>query len=244
MNTQLFYNYGRNPLLQKLVTHFKFNNNIADSTGFITSQTSSGIDYVSGKLGNAIRFDAQTDRVDIPANSLHSFVSGGNDIAFSINAWVYFMAFSSFGNWIVNKRTNTLGGDEWQFMTYPNKLCIYKNDKTTGGVAQSIIATTTLSTGQWYMVTATDNGSKTEAGMKLYVNGSQVATTSFSSGLYTGMTANNVANTRIGQAAWNTNNGTQHQGYIDSLSIWRGRELTAFEIGQLYNSGNGLDYVF
>lgn len=245
MNPILFNNHGKSPLLQNTVCHFKFNNSIAESTKLITSSiTGVGFTYVLGKTGNAVMFNSTYDRIDIDNTSLLSFTDGSNDLPFSISLWAYFTAFSSFGNMLVNKRSNVAGSDEWQVRLRPDKVMFYKVDKNSAGANyQGVIMTNTVSLNQWYHIVVTDNGSKSEAGMKIYVNGVEQSITSFSSGTYTGM-ALGTHLVRVGQAGWTTGTGNEHSGYIDSLSVWRGRELSGYEVGLLYNSGNGLDYVF
>ena len=87
------------------------------------------------------------------------------------------------------------------------------------------------STNVWYHIVLTFASSVT----KLYVNGSNVATTS-TSGYTTNQTTQFVG---IGDKAQTTVN-LPFNGQIDEFAFWN-EALTASEITALYNSGNGLN---
>ena len=246
MNQIFWYECGSGNINSNLVGYYKFENNVTDSTGILPAATGTGIDFVVGKQGQAVRFDASSDRVDIPDTTFLSFTSGGGvDIPFSISMWVYFTGFSSTGNWFINKRNATSLGDEWQFIYFENKLQLHKFDRNSNSIIQGVASPVNpflLNT--WYFIVCTDNGTKTNAGMKLYVNGTaQTTTNANSGGTYTGMN-NGTAISRIGRGAWDLLSLTSHQGYIDEASIWKNKVLTETEINFLYNSGNGRTYPF
>ena len=89
----------------------------------------------------------------------------------------------------------------------------------------------TPSTNVWYHIVLTFASSVT----KLYVNGSNVATTS-TSGYTTNQTTQFVG---IGDKAQNDDD-YPFNGQIDEFAFWN-EALTASEITALYNSGNGLN---
>ena len=89
----------------------------------------------------------------------------------------------------------------------------------------------TPSTNVWYHIVLTFASSVT----KLYVNGSNVATTS-TSGYTTNQTNQYVG---IGDKA-QTEDDEPFDGQIDEFAFWN-EALTASEITALYNSGNGLN---
>lgn len=250
MNQIFFYHCGSLKNLNiDLVGYFKFENNVIDSTGVLPSATGTGTDFVSGKVGNSIRFDANTDRVDIPDSDNLSFTTGGgNDLPFSISMWVYFTAFTSgtpdFGNWLINKRNTISGGDEWQIALYNNQLLFNKIDRSNNIIAQGIkTSSNPFLLNNWYHIVCTDNGSKLESGMKIYINSSLQSTiTASQGGVYTGMPNGNSI-TRLGLNAWDiVTPRLRHQGYIDELSIWKNRTINQDEVSFLYNSGTGKTY--
>lgn len=223
-----------------LVSYYKLNSNSNDSYGS-NNGVDTSVSYVAGKIGNSALFNATSNRIDIADNNDFSFTNGGGvDVPFSISMWVKFSAFSATGNWLINKRNATSGGDEWQLAYFSGKLNFYKFDKASNSIYQQLESSTGLiALNNWYHLVFTDDGSKTTAGMKLYLNGSLLTTTPLSSGIYTGMN-NGTAITRIGGSGWSTSDSVFHKGNIDELAIYKNKALDATEVALLYNSGNGI----
>lgn len=246
MQQIFWYEAASNNLNKDLVAYFKFENNVVDSTGLLPSATGTGIDFVSGKVGQAVRFDANLDRIDIPDTDLLSFTTGGgNDVPFSISFWYYTTALNTGGNWFINKRTNVSGGDEWQILLFTDgKLYLQKFDRFTNGFVQSTATSSTFNTlNTWFHVVVTYDGSKSLTSSKIYVNGS-LATTSTTNigGAYSGMN-NGGAICRMGLNSWDLLSPTfGHRGYMDELAIWKNRLLTPSDVSYLYNLGNGRTY--
>jgi hypothetical protein len=230
-----------------LIAYYNLSGNTNDILGLSPSGTPTTIDYVQGKVTNlAARFDnPNLDKIVIADSNNMSFTDGVNDIPFSVSAWVYATNFSASGNWIINKRDVNLTLNEWQFTFQANLLNIVKLNPSTA-LAQGVVTTGfTFSLNTWYFVTATDDGSKTNVGMKLYVNGVQQGTTLNNAGVYTGMT-NTTCPTIIGTLGTTAVNSapTSHQGYISDIGIWKNKVLSQDEITYLYNNGNGRTYPF
>ncbi len=231
-----------------LVAYYNLDSNTNDQTGLSPNGTPTGIDYVAGKTGNAARFNANGDIIDIADSTNLSFTNGsGIDTPFSINVWVYFTSFSSTGGWILNKRTATSGGDEYQlvFNSQANALFFTKFDRTSNSIAQTMQTIGSVaSLNTWYMVTVTDDGSKTFAGMKMYINASLRPVTDTSAGTYTGMN-NGSAIFRLGNSAWAAPTAPlQFLGYLEDVGIWKNKVLSQGDISYLYNYGNGKTYPF
>lgn len=231
-------------LLPSLVAYYSFDSTLADATTLSPTGTGTGtINYVSGKNGNAVSMGTTTSYVDVADTTNFSFTNGsGQDLPFSFAVWVQFTSFSSTLNMFANKRNGTLF--EWAFYRFSSDGSIRFDKYTSNGAAMhSIICSNTTSTGQWYHLVYTDDGSETVGGMKIYINGVLGSTTTTSSGSYTGM-GNTTSVTRIGNHGDGVNAVHSHRGYLDGLSIWKGRTLTAAEVTYLYNSGNGRAYPF
>lgn len=247
MNQIFWYECGGGSLNNNLVGYYKFDGNITDSTGLMPSASSSGIDFVAGKLGQAVRFDAFGDNVNIPDTDRLSFTNGGGmDTAMSISLWYYITASSSTGNWIFNKRNNTSGGDEWQLVVLSDgRIFFTKFDRFSNAIIQQINTTASFNTlNTWFHLVVTYDGSKLAIGNKIYVNGTLVTvSSSTSSGVYSGMN-NGLAISRFGDTAFNSSDATRHRGYIDECGIWKDRVLTQSEVTKLYNSGTGITYPF
>lgn len=91
----------------------------------------------------------------------------------------------------------------------------------------------TLSTTNWNMLTFTFSGGTLSSGLKAYWNGSEVLTaTRASFGTFTGVAGNPPL--VIGGAGHFI--GGYFNGQIDSIRIWRDRQLTAAEIANIYTT--------
>lgn len=235
----------KSPLLSNLAAYYKFDNSLIDATGFSPTGIETGIDYVSGKTGNAARFDSPTDRITMADNINFSFTDNVNDIPFSINMWVYFTGFSSTSNTLINKRGTATPGGEWEVSVNGSRLSFAKMDQNGNTIYQYIQSPLSLfSLNTWYNITVTDDGTKTVAGMKMYINSILITTINSSSGVYTGM-IDSTSQVRFGLASYSTSAAnTAHQGYIEDVGIWKNRVLTQSEINYLYNSGAGRTYPF
>jgi len=240
---------GGNDILTGIVASYTLNNVTTDATGLSPTGTAAGITYVAGKTGNCAVFDNLNDKIDIADTTNLSFTDGVDDIPFSINMWVYFTGFSITGNFLFNKRANTLGNNEYQF-TYSTSLSairFVKIDKLDSGatIYQGMRSPTSIiSLNTWYNITWTDDGSKTFAGMKMYINGVEQTVTELSAGSYTGM-PNGTSITRMGQAAFGVlDDNSRHQGRLEDVSVWKGKVLSQAEVTYLYNGGAGRTYPF
>lgn len=243
-NPAQFYNYGSggekdfNP---NIVGYYKFDSNADDFSGLGYNGTTAGSPtYVAGKVSNAIDFNAAIGNyVNVADNNDFSFATVSNDVPFSISCWVYFSSFASIGNWIINKRDATSGGDEWHLQFGESRMSFVKYNYNNNGIAQLIRSSLNpFLINTWYHVCYTDNGTGAIGSGKLYINGSlNVDINTNSGGTYVRMNSS-TSTTRIGQAAWNLSGNLHHYGRIDELGIWKNRELTASEVMELYNRGN------
>lgn len=228
-------------LTNGLVGYYPLNTNTNDFSGKGYNGTQVGAPtYETGKVGNAINFgnNNNINYIRIADNNDFSFSNGTTDVPFSISLWVNFSSFST-GNWLVNKRSATSGGDEWQIIFYENRLQFFKFQFDNRNIYQQIASSLNpFSLNTWYHLCYTDNGSGAIGSGKLYING----------------VLNTVINQNVGGTYTRMNNGTQplilgingwgfefnlkHKGLIDELAIWKNRELTATEVLELYNRGN------
>ena len=100
----------------------------------------------------------------------------------------------------------------------------------------TILYTTTLTTGTWFHLAYTFNGST--FAQNLYVNGSNVGSNTATSGNGSGSTTTGtVFSTALFSAA------RFFQGKCDEWGVWN-VELTSSEVTELYNSGTPLAYPF
>ena len=92
-----------------------------------------------------------------------------------------------------------------------------------------------FSTGTWYHLTATYDGSNSASGIKLYVDGSVVTLSDASVGSYLGMATG--GSLLIGK--WSYNDSAL-DGIVDEVAIFDS-ELSASDVAAIYNSGSPAD---
>lgn len=97
--------------------------------------------------------------------------------------------------------------------------------------------TTTLTTGQWYMLTfVMADSSRTD--WRMYFDGVEQGASNSGNANVT-LTYNNTTNALVGRSG-RTGSERYHSGNISSLAIWE-NALDSTQIFSLYNSGDGLD---
>ena len=195
-----------------------------------------GLTYGLGKVGTAFVFNGTTSYVRFPDNAFNS-LNG----SFSVSAW--FKTASSISN-VSNYILNNISANTWfnngngfDVQQYGNVLnfTIFNNTNTETVLG----ANYTFSTNTWYHVTATKlaNGN-----MNLYLNGSLVGTKVTSVNPTYLATVSKPCIGALNIPARGSVGYFAQSGFaVDALSTWN-RELTATEVTELYNSGNGKQY--
>jgi hypothetical protein len=241
-------------LLTGLVAYWNFDSNGVDIIGSKSPILNTGITFdATGKINNAaIGNEANNQLLRYNDSDDFSFTSGsGNDLPFSFSFWLFVRALPLVGNWIINKRNATSGGDEYQVFiggtsANSNKLLIYLFDRNSNGSYFELISVSGsfASPGStWRHVAITYDGSKNINGIKVYLNGVEEVMVRNVIGTYTGMN-NGPSTLGFFNSNWNPLNGQRHLGRLDEFGIWKNRELTASEVAYLYNSGSGRAYPF
>ena len=226
-------------LLPNLIAYYAANGNALDSHTNGLNGSFVGASYATGIDGQAFNYGSgnQIRYVDVPSNPLLSFTDGVQDLPFTINTWVWFDGFSSVGNWLLNKRDNN-NEREWQMnrTDSDNQLNFIKFSL---GSVDRVTARTpfTPTTGQWYMITYTDDGSI--LGGQFYVNGVSQSMTYDDTGYIRMQAGNNLM--RLGMSSWGVFNSLKHRGRQDETAIFN-KELSAAEVSDLWNAGNGKFY--
>jgi hypothetical protein len=233
-----------NNFLTNLVAYWAFENNANDSLGVHNGTEVGSPTYTTGKNGQAIDFgnDGTLRYVDVADSNDFSFTDGVTDLPFSISLWVNFTSFSSIGNWILNKRGNTSGTDEWQFNYSASTGRIgFAKYSLNNSQSQQVRSDFTPNFNQWYYITVTDGGTGNVADMRMYVDG--VLQTTKVNNSYVRM-PNGSSIVRLGTNSWNLTINQKHRGLLDEVTIWKNRELTSTEVTKLYNAGAGKFYPF
>jgi hypothetical protein len=235
-------------LLSDLVAYWDMDGNGVDEVSGITPILETNVTYNNASiLGTSAAITGINGILRYADNNIFSFTDGTQDIPFTISCWVYFTEFNSTGNWVINKRNNSSGGDEWQ-MTYSpggaNRLNFQKYQFNNNTISQRLQSDTfPVSLNQWYHLVVTDNGTANFNGMNMYLNGVNVSNVRENSGgTYTRMN-NGTATLGMMNANWAPGTAVRHIGRLDEVAIWKGRELTPEEVLFLYNNGNGITYI-
>jgi hypothetical protein len=236
-----------NPLVNNLVAWYNFNNNALDALGVHNGTEVGTPSYVAGVIGNAINFqnDGTLRYVTVPDSDDFSFTNGVNDLPFSVSMWVQNLAISSSGNWYANKR-GAGSTQEWQILWEQSSSRIVVQLLSGGTFTNRIECSSTanpfgLST--WVHIVVTYSGSGLASGIRIYVNGVDVTSTTATVGTYVGM-SNTASTLGFGQLLSTLTNTTKHRGYMDLVGIWKNRQLTATDVTELYNAGAGKTYPF
>jgi hypothetical protein len=212
-----------NPLWNDLLAYYTADNTPNDALGTYNGTLTNGATYGTGIINNGFSLDGVNDYVDF-GNNLDN--DGTNSVSFS--CWVYITSVSSFQS-IISKMVSDITG----YKIYYSGGYIYFRISQNNTNAVIKRNDTILSGNTWYHVVVTYDGSKTAAGVNIYIDDS-LATSTISKDTFTGSSAN-AGNLTI---ASTTN---PLGGIIDELGIWN-RELSASEVTELYNSGAGLQY--
>ncbi len=195
--------------LSDTVTDEQTSGTYADSTGnHDGAQVNSG--STAGVIGDALDLDGANDYVNIPNDAALTPGVAGVDSSFSVSAWI---AGDTGSASIVGKNTNALG-DEWELWLDSGLLTLSIDDSTGATIGKT--ATTPVS-GAWQHVMATYDGSETNAGIKLYIDGVEQATTLYTDGSYAGL-SNTTAPVQIGTYD-DGGNSYDFNGQIDEVRL-------------------------
>lgn len=180
---------------------------------------------------HGVEFDrSATEYMTAGSDSSLSFTDG-NDLPFSINIWVNMTdastarLFSKISNPLWEYLLTTTGTDFLQ-------LFIYESDGVNR-IGQRTDAAITFLEGKYMMLTATYDGSETDGGIKLYMNGTLLPSSASNNGVYTGM-SETAAVVNIGRYQPGPD---YYDGDMDHIMVFD-IELTTDQINNLYDYGN------
>lgn len=172
----------------------------------------------------AVDFDGANDYVDCGNDSSLNFDGSS---AFSGSAWVY---WSSGGSQIFGNQENSGGYAGWSLQIWGSKFRLVLESSLTSYIVKADTANFTTNT--WKHVAFTYDGSKTVAGVKIYIDGSEVTSTT-TSDLLGSNSITSTANMAIGARAAGA---AYFDGTIDDVSVYS-TELSSSDITDIYNSG-------
>ena len=192
-----------------------------------TSPATSAPTFTTGKFGKAFRFDGVNDHILLPSTAL-KFTGD-----FSVSLWVYIPLDSATNQTLIGCLRQPSVWRGWDINIYSNRIYFEAAGATS---IKSYAYITSTNIAAWKHVVATF---KNGTGGKLYVD--NVLRGSFA--MTETIVYDSVHTPSIGamkyapNTTWYVQNGTK----MDAISTWT-KQLTAAEVTDLYNSGNGKQY--
>jgi len=226
--------------LSNILAHWKLNDDAAttvvvDADGAtyngVASSNTEDINAV-GKVNSCFDFNG-VEYVTVADNPNFSFGNGTTDTPFSIATWVYYNGATN-GQMIISKyEVTTPNLMEWYFQidTAKRAVLLLAHKDNTAYIA---VASSALSAG-WYFIVATYDGSESETGLHIYINGVDDSATQTESGTYVAM-SNTTTNVLIGSYLSGGVKIGNFSDKIDNLAMFSD-ELAASEVTDLYNTG-------
>lgn len=183
-------------------------------------------DYI--ELGNIARFD---------------FTDGaGNDSPFSIGAWIQTESALDQGAFL-SKNSGSGVPSNWLFMHNQGKIWGIIYDGSGNNLAAIRVqsnSSSLLNPGQWHHVLWTYDGTNSQNGLSLYLDGQPLAVTKDNPQAYGGLQAT-ASPVRIGANAA-SGVGNEFEKYITEAVVF-GYEVTPAQAIELYNNGRPLDML-
>ena len=224
-------------LKTSLVASYNGESNANDSFGTNNGTAVGGLTYSTGKIGNAFVFNGSNSYVKLTTDTM-KFAGD-----FSISAWCYFSGASANTQTIFSNLTGYGAYGYGYYLYYMNNTLTFQINNSlpfaSGGNVQLNYGVNIFN--GWHLVTVTR---KYSTGTKMYLNGNLVAnnTSTYNPNYHSNMIpcigSTDYGTTYNGLVQYYSNSGTK----IDALNIWT-KELTASEVSELYNSGNGAQYI-
>lgn len=189
---------------------------------------STNISYANvGINGNCATFNGASSVITLSQAAMRGILASGT-LPISFNIW---LKPTVNANYIFACRFSSGASMELSYNSASSISYTLYTTSAANGIRITIPVT--LSTINWNMLTFTFGGGTSRLGLKAYWNGSEVLTATRSNfGTFTGVAGNPTL--AIGRAGHFI--GGYFNGQIDSIRIWRDRQLTAAEIANIYTT--------
>jgi hypothetical protein len=212
----------------KIISYYKFQNDVLDNWGH-HNFFPYFVAYRDGTNGREADFTGTTTYADMPQTDVFKFSTGSADKPFTIKMSVIFNN-SSADQFLLNKRSGSVGNDEWQIIKYQGNLSVYIfNHNTSGFIGKTFPFVPIV--GEKYHIGFAYNANGNSSGISLYLNGASVGSDIFS-GTYERKSNSSTAKITIGR---HLNNGSFFfNGYLDNL-IFFNAALTESEDANINN---------
>lgn len=172
-----------------------------------------GVDTDITYSNSAANFNNSTSIITVPDNSIFSFNGTSSDKPFTISTKVKFTDTSS--GMFVSKYSDVGTNREFLFGYFSGNLQLALYTDAANFI--SVFYAWTPVVGTEYNIVVTYSGNRSSSGIKLYVDGVAVTTTSNNGGTYTGM-PNGTAPLVFGKTGWT--NAHQLGGSMKSVRIY------------------------
>lgn len=227
-------------LTDNIVAYWKMDEssgNISDSVDSHTGTNVNGVTFAPGIINNGADIElSSSQHFTVPDSDDWNFGAGN----FSISLWVKFESLTNDTNQQFIMQYED-GNNRWMLGTTASganhNVRFFAND---GGVTKALYDSSGdefASTGVWYHVVLVRNGTS----VLVYINNSSVSLTEITP-IGTNDLGNHVGSLYMG--IYGTGTELKFDGLMDEVGIWKGKALTAGEVGELYNNGEGLQYPF
>jgi hypothetical protein len=162
---------------------------------------------------------------------------GDGTTPFSVSLW-YKAATDGTTRQLVSKMLST--GDKPGWNVYVDaandRLVAQIRNSASARIEAKSTATGLILSGTWHHIAVTYDGSKTKAGLTLYLDGSSISVTLGDDTLSTNSPDSGGANFTIAET-WEGTSGFPADGNIRDVAFWYNDELTSGEVSTVYNSG-------
>ncbi|MBA7673896.1 hypothetical protein ES703_82102 [subsurface metagenome] len=170
---------------------------------------------IGGQIAGAQTFDSTGDCVDIADHVDLSFLGGdgdgGADSPFSVSAWIN----GDTDDAEIVSKNSWPGASEWDLWSEGGKISLMLYDTGVDYIGR--IAQTGITAG-WHYVTGTYDGSNSDTGIKVFIDGVEQATDPYSGGTYDGM-SNTLINVQIGSNDGGSQESFDFNGQIDEVRV-------------------------
>ena len=221
-----------NPLWDGLHGYWNADDNPNDSKGTYNGVLTNGATYGTGIINDGFSFDGVNDFVD-----MGDVLDFDGSTPFSISLWVYLSSVSGV-QMLISKQSQAASKVGYSiFLSAGRFNFLLANYRTTNNILVNAV-TTVPAINTWYNVVVTYDGSKNATGGGVIFSINSVNEVNINENNLTGSTSNSTS-FNIGardSTIYYTN------GNIDEVGIWN-RVLTSAEITELYNGGEGLQYI-
>lgn len=182
---------------------------------------------VMGKIGQGLKFDGSTNYIDVGAGHFNFLKT----TPFSGSAWIK----TSTTDKIIIGDFNAGISAGWFFETTSGKLLLDFANSQLSNAFSATAQTTTVTDNKWHLATFTYDGSGTNAGINLYVDGTLESMTTGTAG--SGDPGALVdSKLLIGAEQFVGSPNLRFVGTMDDVRIYN-RALSAAEVAQLYRQG-------